>query len=266
MEQLLKNDIVLENEVFRLVVGEDAITKSLVLKASGEEILEAGQEISLFSVTQDRPFNNEVKLAHPNKRTTYQANHIIRVQNKLYVTFEVVPVKAVIEITEAPKYIAFKLYGFTMYPEDYDGLRMKLPPVAEFRLLQLPVTNRKNFGEWLNVVWDEKAAVNVLATSPYARIECERRKGYRVLTADAVRYIKLEGCSAALVANTPDKLLDGIQDMEHDYGLPDGVASRKGDLINASVYWTSELTPENVDEHIALAKKGLKKIFRVVSQ
>ena len=32
-------DIIIENKHFRLVVGEDAISKSLVVKATGEECL-----------------------------------------------------------------------------------------------------------------------------------------------------------------------------------------------------------------------------------
>ncbi|MDY3072104.1 MAG: hypothetical protein SOW68_07550 [Eubacteriales bacterium] len=249
-------DIILENAVMRLIVGENCITKSLILKETGEELLAAEEEIALFSVTQDRPFNNEVKLAHPNKRTTYQANHVIRVENKLYVSFETVPVKAVIDVVEAPGYLSFRLHGFTVYPEDYRTLCMKTPPVAELRLCQLPVRHRKNFGEWLNVVWDDTAAVNVLADSPYPRIECEYRKSCRILTADAVRGIKLEGCSATLIVSRPDKLLDCIDAMERDYGLPHGVESRRSDSINQSVYWTHDLHPDNVDEHIAFAKRG----------
>ena len=69
-------EIILENERFRLVVGENCIVRSLVLQENGEECLEAGEEISLFSVTQERPFNNEVKLAHPNRRITCQSESI----------------------------------------------------------------------------------------------------------------------------------------------------------------------------------------------
>ncbi|MBQ8954311.1 MAG: hypothetical protein IJ048_09355, partial [Clostridia bacterium] len=155
--------IILENELFRLTVGEDALVRSLVIKATGEECLEADEGVALFSVTQARPFNNEVKLAHPNKRTTCQAVSLRREGNRLHAVFETVPVKAVIEVTEAPSYIGFKLAGFTVLPEDYDGLCMDTPPVAELRLCQLPVKRRENFGEWLNVVWDESAAVCLLA-------------------------------------------------------------------------------------------------------
>lgn len=88
-------NIVIENKMLRLTVSDDGIAKSLICLATGEECLKADEEISLFSVTQDRPFNNEVKLAHPNKRTTYQANAIRREGNCLIVGFEIAPYEAV---------------------------------------------------------------------------------------------------------------------------------------------------------------------------
>ena len=51
---------VFENKNFRLTVGENAITESLIYKPNGEELLYAGEDISLFSVTQLRPFDNSL--------------------------------------------------------------------------------------------------------------------------------------------------------------------------------------------------------------
>ncbi|NLM78555.1 MAG: hypothetical protein GX173_10790 [Ruminococcaceae bacterium] len=249
-------DIIIENEHLRLVVGGDCLAKSLIHKPSGEECLAANEEIALFSVTQERPFNNEVKLAHPNKRTVFQANCVRREGNKLIVGFEITPFEAVIEIKEAPQYIGFWLSDFIVHPTDYPGLRMSPPPVAEMRLLQIPIRNRENFGEWLNVSWDSKVAVNVLATAPYARIEADRRKGYRIMSADAVRDIKLKGTGAALIVSQTSKLLDAIAAVEEDYDLPRGVDSRRSPMINVSAYWSGNITPANVDEHITYAKKG----------
>ena len=251
-----KQDIVIENEELRLVVGEDCIVKSLVHKATGEECLVTGEDIPLFTVTQERPFNNEVKLAHPNKRTTCWGNRLRREGDKLIIGFEITPYEAVVAIKERPRYIGFTLSDFIVHPTDYPGLRMSPPPVAEFRLLQLPVKNRERFGEWLNVSWDDKVAVNVLATSPYARIEAERRKGYRVMSADAVRDVKLKGVGAALIVCASDKLLDAIAVLEEDYDLPRGVESRRSDMINRSAYWSGNINPNNVDLHIEYAKKG----------
>lgn len=250
------SNIILENDLFRLTIGEDCRAESLLILSTGEECLMQGEEISLFSVTQERPFNNEVKLAHPNKRTTFQANRVRREGDKLIIGFEITPFEAVIKIDIRPKYIAFALSEFIVHPTDYEGLAMSPPPVSELRMVQLPVKTRRNFGEWLNVSWDERAAVNVLSTSPHARIDSERRKGYRVMSADAVRGIKLEGCDAALIACAPGLLMDCIASVEEDFGLPRGVESRRGALINASAYHSGNITPENIDEHIKYAKMG----------
>ena len=251
------NPIILENEFCRLKVGGDCIVKSLVLKKTGEECLLPDEEIALFSVTQERPFNNEVKLAHPNRRTTFQANRLRREGDRLIVGFEITPFEAVISIREAPHYIAFTLEDFIVHPTDYGHLCMTPPPVAELRLVQLPVKHRANFGEWLNVCWDDAGAVNVLALSPHARIGSERRSRCRIMTADAVKGIRLRGCGAALIAAPREELLNAIGEIEEDYDLPRGVQSRRDkEHLNAGIYWTAGIQPANADRHIAFAQKG----------
>lgn len=260
----IANDVILENVHCRLTVGADCLVKSLLIKESGEECLRLDEDIALFSVTQERPFNNEVKLAHPNKRTTYEGNALRREGDRLIVGFELAPYEAVVTIKEADDYIAFELTEFLLTDESYPGLTMSMPPVAEFRMIQLPVVNRENFGEWLNVSWDACAAVNVLGISPYARIDSARRKGYRILSADAVKGIKLKGCPAALIAAPTAKLLDCIASLEEDYDLPRGVESRRNyPTINSSEFWTTWINPSNVDEHIAYAKKGGFRMMKI---
>lgn len=92
--------------------------------------------------------------------------------------------QAIIQIKRTPAYVGFSLYGFItdgIYP-DY----LKITPhpnPTEVTILQLPIRDRKNFGEWLNVSWDHKAAVNVLGTDEYAFIDFEKRNGYKILKA-----------------------------------------------------------------------------------
>ena len=248
--------ILLETEAFRLTLGADAAAESLVYKPTGEELLQNAEHLPLFSVTQERPYNNEVKLAHPNKRTTFPANRVRREGNRLIVGFSIAPYEAVIEVTEAPRYLAFRLADFIVHPEDYGSLNMTPPPVSEFRLMQLPLKPRKHFGAWLNVLWDDTAAVNVLAACPQTRIDSEERMNCRVLTADADSQIKLRGVTAALIVEHPDTLLDAIASLEEDYDLPRGVESRRSQYINRSAYWSANVNPDNVDEHIRYAKMG----------
>lgn len=248
---------VFENKNFRLTVGENAIAESLIYKPNGEELLYAGEEIALFSVTQLRPFNNEVKLAYMNKRTAFQANKIFVDGNKIIVNFEIIPYQAVVTFDVKDEYISFTIQDFIAHYELYGNLCMDLPPVEEFRILQLPIKNRKNYGQWINAVWDDKASVSVLAAMPEAIIDSERRVGYRILTADAKKCINVKGTTAALiVSGGKEDFLDAVDKLEHDFGLPLGVESRRNPIINRSIYWSADLCPENLDEHLKYAKMG----------
>ena len=247
-------DLIFENRRFSLVVGDNAVVKQLLFKSTGEDCLDHTEEISLFSLTEERPYNNEIKLAHPNKRTTFEANRIRREGNRLIVGFEEILFEAVIEFTVTDTYITFTLADFFVPSEAFEGLALTPPPVAEFRLLQLPVRHRTHFGEWLNVMWDDTAAVNLLGTDPFVRIDSQKRNGYRILTADALRDFRLKGRSATLIVSSTEELLDCIDCVEKDYDLPRGVESRRNlQNINSSICWTASITPQNVEQHIRQA-------------
>jgi hypothetical protein len=254
----LKDDtksIIIENEQIKLVIGNDGMARSLVFKPSGEECLIKGQDIAAFSVTQERPYNNEVKLAHPNKKTTYPADTVYRDGDKLVVGFETIPYEAVIQVKEKNEYISFSLHDFIVEESDY-RVKITPPPVFEMCFLQLPVMNRGHFGEWLNVSWDDDIAVNILATGQYARIDSEKRKDYRIMKAEAVSEIKLRGTGAALIVCETTNLLDNIARVEDDYNLPKGVESRRNEMIKSSYYWSSNINPGNVDQHLKYAQMG----------
>ncbi|MEA4916103.1 hypothetical protein [Proteiniphilum sp.] len=252
-----EGDIIIKNGLFRLVVGSNAIAKSLTLTSTGEECLMQEENVPLFSVTQERPYHNEIKLSHPNKRTTFQANSIHREGDKLIVGFELVPYQAVIQLKETPAYVGFSLEGFIVAPGTYPSyLKITPPPATELCLLQLPVRNHTYFGEWLNVSWDENVAVNVLATDENAYIDFEKHNNYKLLTATALKEIKFEGTGAALIVCKPEDLLDNIAQIEEDFDLPKGVESRRSNMINASYYWSPQVNPGNVDQHIRYAKMG----------
>ena len=248
--------IVLETSAVRLVVGTNACPQSLVVKANGEECLDVHEEIPLFSVTQDRPFNNEIKLTYPNAQTTYSANRLRREGDELIVGFELAPYEARVKVREEKGYLLFELAGFMVPPNGYRHLKMTPPPVKSFRLVQLPVKNRKNYGDWINAVWDDSAATAVVGAGPMTVITGEKRHGFRLLAADADRDLELVGAKAAIVAARSDAFLDCMEDMEKGCGIPNGVESRRRKEMNQSIYWTYSTTPKNVDEHIELAKKG----------
>ncbi len=249
------NTIVFENKNMILTVGNDAIVKSLVYKNTGEELLAPGVELSLFTVTQERPYNNENKLIYMNQRTTYAANALSREGDILTVGFDVAPYRALVEVTVTDDYFNFTLRGFDVRPTDFN-LSMDEPPATEFCLCRLAVRERENYGRWLNVMWDKTVAVNLLASCPEAIIDADAAKGYRVMHATALRGLPLIGTSAALIVAPTDRLLDSIDRVERDFDLPLGVKSRRDPATASSMYWTGGCTPETVDENIALCKAG----------
>ena len=243
-----------ENKNFCLTVGENAIVRSLIYKKTGEELLMLGQEVALFSETQLRPFNNEVKLMYMNKRTTFAANKISVDGNKITVGFETVPWGAVISFDIRDDYIAFTLEEVTSRRSD---LCTDLPPIVEFGILRLPVKDRKNYGQWINAVWDDSASVAVIAAMPSALIDSEKRNGYRILRADAHKKLKLKGTTAVLiVSGGREEFLSSVDKFERDFNLPLGVESRRRPIINRSIYWSENVNPATVDDHIAYAKRG----------
>ncbi|MCX6011973.1 MAG: hypothetical protein NTV30_00885, partial [Chloroflexi bacterium] len=248
-----KEDVVIENEQIKLIIANDGIVKSLVYKPTNAECLIQGKKIPISTLTQERPYQNEIKLAYPTKETTFKANSVRREGDKLIVGFELIPWEALINIKIAPEYIGFRLEDFNLKVKNY-GINMTEPPISEMWFLQLPIRNRGHYGDWLNVIWDNKQAINILGTDPYARIDSEEGEGYRILKAGVEEKVKLKGVGAALITCPTDKLLDNIARIEEDYNLPHGVNSRRNELYNSSYYWSADVVPGNVDEHIKYAK------------
>ena len=252
-----QTNVIFENDIFKLILTPDCIAQSLTLKSNGEECIFASEKQPFFSLTEERPYNNEIKLAYPTKRTTFEANRVRQDGQKLIVGFELLDFEAIVDVKIASRYIVFTLTDFLVKPDSFGlGVMPMLPPVSEFRLVQLPISTRERFGEWLNVMWDDKVAVNVISTCPYARIASEKRRDHRILFGETMRDIKLKNAGVALIVSSPDELLDAIKLLEEDFDLPRGVDSRRSDLINRSYYWANNVTPKTVDEHIKYALKG----------
>jgi hypothetical protein len=248
--------ISLKNKHFTLILSDDARAKSLLFNKTGEECLYTGEDVPFFTLTQERPFNNEVKLAYPNKETTFKPKSVKQDGDLLTVAFELIDIKAVVAVKTTDEYISFTLKELLPSENEIYLLAMDQTPVYKFRLIGLPVKERGRFGELLNVELDDKIAVNVLANCPEAMIDADKRTGYKILSADCHRDIQMCGVSASIIVNDSDKLLDSIDVLEEDYDLPRGVKSRRNPLINRSILWSSRVSRDTVDEFIKFAKEG----------
>lgn len=254
--------IVIENAEMRLLLGNNGAALSLIHKPSGQECLFTGTKKAAFSITQYRPYDNELQLKYPANPRTFASDSVYRDGDHLVVSFELINIVATIGLKITDHYI-----GFTLDKLDYRipqfGDKLKTL-VDELVLLQLPVKNRDNFGEWLNVVWDNQVAVNLLATDPFTRVDAEKASGYHLLRAGAVSEVKGVGTGAALIATAKSNLLNCIDKVEQDFNLPRGVESRRKKEYQYSYYETWDITPQNVDEHIAYAKKGGFRAIQIV--
>lgn len=261
--------VLIENAEFRLAISSTGIAQSLIHKTSGEECLAAGAAEPMFSVTQYRPYDNELQLSYPARPKTFPAARLRREGDRLIVEFALVGYEATIDLQITDAYIAFTLAKLEY--KGYTSLRTKrADPIDESVFLQIPVLDRKYFGEWLNVVWDDAVAVNVLATDPYARVDSIACGKYKLLRAGTVDSVKTEGVGAALIVTRPDHLLDRIAIVEESFGLPRGVESRRAKEYRQSYYELITAKPEEIGKHIAFARTaGLRAMdvyYRIFSK
>lgn len=257
-----KSDIVIENAEMRLIIGSNGKAKSLVHKSTGQECLQVGVDAPVFSITQFRPYENELQLKYPANPRAFAAESVTREGDHLMISFELINIVAIVKVKTTDSYIGFMLEKFDFrLPVFGDKLKTD---VDEFVLLQLPVKDRTNFGELLNVSWDNQVAVNLLGTDPCARIDAVKNKGYHLMRAQAVPEVKGIGVGAALITTTKDNLLNCVDRVEQDFHLPRGVESRRKKEYAYSYYETWDATPKNIDQHIAYAKKGGFRAIQIV--
>lgn len=247
-------DVVIENTAMRLVIGADGVARSLIYKATGEECLATEVRTPICAITQYRPYDNENFLIFPAKPRVFPANKVERRDDRLYVEFQDTYDIAVIKLDIKENYIGFSLERVDYRIEDYGVKRQT--EIDEFALLQLPIRPRTHFGEWLNVVWDDRVAVNLLGTDPETRIDAFRTTEATTLYAGLDAQVGLIGPGAALVVSSRDDLLPAIARVEEDYDLPRGVESRRDSLYRCSYYSLRGVTPENIDAHIEYARRG----------
>ncbi len=261
-KQTDEKNIIIENPEMRLVISRKGQALSLIHKSSGQECLHTDANIPAFSFYQLRPYDNEVQLMFPAKPKTFNADTVYWRGDELIVGFELESYLAVIEVNINDDYIGFNLKDLEYTILDY-GVKRRTE-IDKFTLLQLPVRNREYFGEWLNVSWDEQIAINLLASDPYAMIDAEERNGFRIFKAEMYEEVKMKGVGVVLIATEREKLLDKIEKVENDFNLPKGVNSRRSEEYKYSYYEIWDANPQNIDEHIAFAKKGGFKAVQIV--
>jgi hypothetical protein len=93
--------IVLENAEMRMAINPAGFAQSLIHEATGQECLMKNTSTPMFSVTQYRPYDNELQLAYPARAKEYPAEHVRRENDRLIVTFALVGYQASIRLKPA---------------------------------------------------------------------------------------------------------------------------------------------------------------------
>lgn len=245
-------DVIVENEVFRFVIGADARAKSLVVKSTGEECLASGVRMPIASLVQDRAYDNEYKLMMPAKPWRHAANRVARAGDLLKIGFEDEFNVALVRLDVRSDYVGFKLERMAYDFEDFGDKRMT--EVDELTILQLPLRARTHMGRTLNCLWDDRTAVALLAGNVATRVDAERTGDEAwTLTAGSEERVDLSAAHAVLVATAQPSFLDAVDHVERDLGLPRGVASRRRSDYACSYYFITDFSSATVDRHLDLA-------------
>jgi hypothetical protein len=256
-------DIVIENREVCLALGDDARIVSLRHKPSQTECLAPGAGVRAFSTLQHRGY------AGDNGPRVLTATAVRRDGERLVVSFDSLVSRAVIRVKIAEAYLGFTLEKIEGDASFATGkarpafFNEETLPFDEVCFLQLPVADRGRFGDWLNVAWDDRLAINLLATDPIGRIDAVSTPGQRMLRATAVADVRRDEVGAALIVTETARLLDNIEQVETDYGLPAGVLARRGPEAALSYWRVSEpITLANVDAYLAIAQAaGLRHLM-----
>ncbi|MDE6402342.1 MAG: hypothetical protein K2K86_00865, partial [Muribaculaceae bacterium] len=208
-------------------------------------------------ITQYRPYDNENFLMFPAFARSFPSNKCYMSGDTLCVeftdTYDIVKIK--VDIT--PDYIAFTPVDRDYRIEDY-GVKRKTE-LDELTIMQLPLKKLERFGEWLNVMWDDDVAVALVGTHPTTYIDSRVERDNTTLLAATHTAVKLFDSGAALMVTRPDSLLDRIDVLERDYDMPRGVESRRRAEYPMSYYELRDVTVDNIDRNIELARQaGLK--------
>ena len=259
---LMASDVVFENDVARLVLGTDGIARSLKIKATGEELLAQPAVTPVACIEHARPYDKIAQLTHPAQMRTFLANRIERKGDVLEIGFAGTRDTIDVRVTVEPDRFDFSFGGFGIASEAF-GPKWTWRPEG-VRFLQLTFAKRAHFGEWMNVVWDDRASGALMGVTPETRIAADvRDTGDLTLFAEGEARVGFDGLAASVIPAETPHLLDAVDAFERDHGLPRGVEARRSPRARESYFWAKDVTPATADRLIAAAKAGGFPLFMI---
>lgn len=229
-------EIVIENPRVRLVLGEDAVWRSVADKATGKEYCAQGKGAAMATV----------RIADK----TCHANRASREGDQLTLAFDGCDTRLVYAVKSERDWVLFRL-------ERIEGTRP-----SHVTLAQLGVAITEHVGPRLGGAWNEELAICLMAANLQTQCAAQRRGNFAELTATTQDSPgpKLEGAAVALVA-CPTKELDSVLDkLAVAYGLPrnsddKGTPSRNLPIARQS-YWFLSFGEKDADKVVDLCKRS----------
>lgn len=228
-------DVVLENPRLRAVLGEDAVWRSVVDKATTAEYCAADRKVTFGTVRVDGKTRN--------------ADRVQLAESRLMVAFADCNTRLTYAVEVTDDWIAFRLV-------EVSGDR---PTHAT--LVRIGVTITERGGSRLNAAWNERYSICLRGINLQSQGSCSRRSDHTLLsmTSQDAPGPKLEGAGAALIAAPTSELRSILCRLSADYDLArnegDGVPSHDLPIARQS-YWFLNFGEKDVDTVVEYCRKA----------
>ncbi len=217
-------ELVVENDLVRWTIGDNGQNKSLIEKSTGQQLL-ATPGGHMFAVRKGNQ--------------TFEGTVARSEGERVQVVFGESGIKAEYRIIARPRYFVVEL------------VRVSGDGVDEVRLAEILSSVRGRFGGTLNVAWNDRFTVCIMALGNRVHSATKRAVVYREYG--------MEGQKAVIIAVPTSQFLDVVREVEQDWGLPSptigGKWAKASDDVRTS-YLFADMTEANADELIRLARLG----------
>ena len=204
-----------------------------------------GRVASVFDKLNQRELRGEPTPAFGARvgQQLHACSSVTQQGDTLVVAMADIEVTATIRTTVTPHYIALQLHT------------LEGPAVDSFVLLTLSLTPQPSLDRWLGISYDDQYAVVVCAGDYFTRHLAKAGKADVTISLACEREVRQQDNRAVLMGCPTKEVLDYVDVLERDLGMPRGGRNRQHRLQGCSYFWCSP-TPANIDQYIGWAKKG----------
>ena len=254
--KVTEDEIVFENDLISYVIGADGCNKAFIDKKSGRDYLDKDLQTRFMSIDTGSGYIGAAKVEYKD--------------HCLFVSFDTPEVRARIHVCILPNYLTFELIALNQHSVQEIQLAHIPLKSAEFMSSSLTCTRDRDFAGCilpLNIITASSATRNAFKEAALENVmpvdiaavsgETERKSNSLVAWCD--RRVGLEGGRIALIGCPAGQILDVVEQVEVENGLPhptiDGVWAKKAKQ-NRQSYLFIDFSDATVDEVIDWALAG----------